>query len=348
MRRIFIIGPMSDATGEPLQNIGIIEDALKIILRDHNGEPVRIDVPQKKYGSDIPDDVFSAIDMSDLVIADISHRSPNVMYELAFAHALGTPTILIDMPEPRRPSADFLRRFVNVRLPPKNIFYLTQNRRIEPKLSSSDAIAAELKPSIESWLKKESNLTENPLTKFYKLPLVDISAVTGIAIGYAENFIVPLITAIQGPIEQRHDGKPVVRPRYIVVVLPDTLDNLRQEEIAVEVALDDAFPGSLLLFKKLTAQTSKGPRTVPYYVGGVFVDIPRTLIPLRRSRRMERLLSSNPADAEFMERKLIKVFGEILLQEAKKSGEIAKDLLHVVERKDLLKKLNALVETRRE
>jgi hypothetical protein len=62
------------------------------------------------------------------------------------------------------------------------------------------------------------------------------------------------------------------------------------------------------------------------------VDIPRTLIPMRGSRRMERLLNSNPADAEIMERRLIKVFGEILQQEAKKSGDIAKDLLHVRER----------------
>ena len=49
------------------------------------------------------------------VVADISRRSPNVIYELAFAHALGTPTLLVDAAprpgEPRRP-----------------IFYLAQDR----------------------------------------------------------------------------------------------------------------------------------------------------------------------------------------------------------------------------
>jgi len=338
MRRIFIIGPMSDTTGERLPNIGNIEEALKIVFREFASdpvlavelerEPVQIDGPLKKYGSDIPEDVFSAIDMSDLVIADVGHRSPNVMYELAFAHALGLSTILIDLSAAGLPGASLV--------PPKNLFYLSQTRRIEN-------IATELKPTIEDWLRGKSNLTENPLTKFYSIALVDISAVTGIAVGYAENFIVPLITAIQGPIEQRHDGKPVARPRHIIVVLPETLDNLRQEELDVEAALDKEFAQTSL--KRLTAQTAKGPRTVPYYAGGIFVDIPRTIIPLNQSPRMKRLLKSNPADAAVMERKLIDVFGQSLQQVAKQSSEISRDLLHIVRRRQLLETIRALMQS---
>ena len=97
MRRIFIIGPMSDATGKPLENTYNIKAALEGIFRDHGGPiEIKLDIPEELYGSDIPRDVFTAIDLSDLVIADISHRSPSVMYELAFAHALGIPTMLID------------------------------------------------------------------------------------------------------------------------------------------------------------------------------------------------------------------------------------------------------------
>jgi nucleoside 2-deoxyribosyltransferase len=93
------------------------------------------------YGNHIPEDVFSAIDLSDLVVADISHRSPNVMYELAFAHALGIPTISSICPtRSHRPS----RRKTNHPLAPpakRKIFYLSQERTLLPTKPSKQAIA---------------------------------------------------------------------------------------------------------------------------------------------------------------------------------------------------------------
>ena len=72
--------------------------------------------------------------------------------------------------------------------------------------------------------------------------------------------------------------------------------------------------GASAVCKGLDVSTPKGKRSVPYYVDGVFIDIPRTLIPLRRSRRVERLPSR--ADRDTMERKLINPFSRSLLNRA--------------------------------
>jgi hypothetical protein len=323
MRRIFIIGPMSDATGKPLENTYNIKAALEGIFRDHGGPiEIKLDIPEELYGSDIPRDVFTAIDLSDLVIADISHRSPSVMYELAFAHALGIPTMLIDIrdaaaSDPQQPKK-------------REVFYLRQDRTLRPSSGSPDDIRAELEPFIQNWLPGGSELTSNPLIRFYGIPIVDVSAVAGIALGNAENFVAPLMTAIDGRIEQTHEGKPAGIPAAVVVVLPDSLDSLNEEERSVQATLQREFGANDLLHQRLIASTPRGPRTVPFYVAGAFVDVPRTLITLRRSRRVQRLRDHNNAAWKIMERKLISAFHRNLRKEAESRSDISAQRLHTV------------------
>jgi hypothetical protein len=259
MKRIFIIGPMSDDTGLPLDNILHIKAALEAIF--HGRGDIQIDIPQEKYAPHIPKTVFSAIDFSDLVIADISHRSPNVMYELALAHALGIPTMLIETPDaPADP-----------RLPRKPIFYLAQNRTPQPASIAQQELVAQLRPLMDDWLATpEIYFGGDPLSQFFHgIPLVDVSAVAGIALGYAENFIVPLVTAIQGPagkgpVKQTHAGKDVRDPRAIVVVLPNDLDNLVEEEKWLEAELEKSFGERGTLCKVLTAETLKESGPFPF------------------------------------------------------------------------------------
>ena len=44
----------------------------------------------------IMEDVWEAINTAELIVADITHRNPNVMYELGVAHAVGRPTFLLE------------------------------------------------------------------------------------------------------------------------------------------------------------------------------------------------------------------------------------------------------------
>jgi hypothetical protein len=125
MKRIFIIGPMSDG-GRPIENTHNIKTALEGIVRDHDIRDIQLDIPQELYGPNIPRAVFSAIDLSDLVIADISSRSPNVLYELAFAHALGINTMLIDIDDVSSPALLHATK--------KKIFYLHHDAQFDFRL----------------------------------------------------------------------------------------------------------------------------------------------------------------------------------------------------------------------
>lgn len=202
---------------------------------------------------------------------------------------------------------------------------------------------AELEPFIRAWLQGESDeLPSNPLIRFYNIPLVDISAVAGIALGYAENFIAPLMTAIQGPIEQSHEGKRLGVPVGVVVVLPQSLDNLSEEEGSVRKGLEAEFGGNGALCTGFTASTSYGARTISFYVSGAFVDIPRTLLPLRRSRRVQRLRDHNNASWKVMERKLIDGFCRNLQKEAEARSDISVKRLHIVRMPELTRTLRGL------
>src|SRR6185312_13743333 len=45
--------------------------------------------------SDILVDIWQSINVADFVIADISGRNPNVLYELGIAHTLAKPVLII-------------------------------------------------------------------------------------------------------------------------------------------------------------------------------------------------------------------------------------------------------------
>jgi hypothetical protein len=50
---------------------------------------------QVAVAGSITEQLYAAIEQSDLIICDITHSNPNVMYELGYAHALRKPVLLI-------------------------------------------------------------------------------------------------------------------------------------------------------------------------------------------------------------------------------------------------------------
>src|SRR5262249_45431413 len=97
--RIFVIGPMRptrDGQGiELATRTSVIKRGVEEIVRQKALSQAHVKAPDDLRGSTIATDVFAQLDAADLVVADLSACSPNVLYELAFVDSLGLPTVLV-------------------------------------------------------------------------------------------------------------------------------------------------------------------------------------------------------------------------------------------------------------
>jgi hypothetical protein len=236
--------------------------------------------PFNLYGpGSIPETVFDAIDDADLIVADLSENKPAVIYELAFAHALGIETILVGAPEARS-------------------FYLSHTKFVNLDFQADSINSDEFSAAITSWLKNRNKRFEaiNPLQQFYGAPLPDISAANGLAAGYYDNFARPILTGGKIVIREiKEDGvvaEKRIAPRGLVVLRPDNLSlSIRELEADLEKRLIECFTkeevrrgqsGSLYI------ETESGERVPFWVVKDYLIDIPRTILTLAISPRLKR------------------------------------------------------------
>ena len=77
------------------------QDPFDAIYRDHirptaNSMGFTIDRADEIYGTQpIIEDIWEAINCAEIIIADVSGRNPNVMYEIGMAHTIGKPVVII-------------------------------------------------------------------------------------------------------------------------------------------------------------------------------------------------------------------------------------------------------------
>ena len=71
-----------------------LRDTVQRVLRQHSVEPVVLG-GDLRPGARLVDEVFSLIRISDFLIADVSRKNPNVLFELGVAHGLGKPFVLL-------------------------------------------------------------------------------------------------------------------------------------------------------------------------------------------------------------------------------------------------------------
>lgn len=183
---IFIGGPMGESgkvnpKGEET-HIGNIKKAVERITKEIEDQRddllFQINTPEVNETGEITQRIFGMIDTADLGIIDISANSPSVMYELAMLHALGIPTIPIQL------------RDGNGEL--KNPYYLRGTYTAGVNTFEVDALYDELKEKIQNVTTGESlgsDYSNNPMTEYYGLHMIDVSASTGLATGYVHNFI---------------------------------------------------------------------------------------------------------------------------------------------------------------
>ncbi len=316
--KIFIIGPMKkcDDGVAPTTSTATLKHAVQSIIEDDALTDVHVEAPDDLDDAMITRSVFSRIDSADLVIADLSEvevegrttPSPNVYYEIAFADALGLRTVLVarsDTPVP---------------------FYFTQSRINDCGQGSVDEIVAALRNIIVSCAKGElaDDLTDNPLRTFYGAPVVDISAAAGLAIGYYQNFVYPLIKN-GGALERSR------RAQKLLVVVPDTFSNHRQDsELLCKsiVALDNGVP------QKAQLKPQGATRPFPVIlVGDLAIDIPSTLYSLYHSPRLDRLRTEGASRDRIvvMETVLRDTFRQVLDRRIDHDNDTHKERVRVIE-----------------
>lgn len=92
-KKCFVITPIGNETDSIRRHIdGIIDAVISPVL----DQKYKINVAHRMANpGSINRQILQEIYESDLVVANLTEKNPNVMYELAFRHSLGTPCIII-------------------------------------------------------------------------------------------------------------------------------------------------------------------------------------------------------------------------------------------------------------
>ena len=124
-KRCFIVTPIGSENDPIRRHIeGIFEAAIRHALEDK----YKLIVAHKIYepGS-ITKQVISEIYNAELVIANLTNRNPNVMYELAFRHSLGKPVIMIAESGTSLPSDIIMERTIFYQNDAQGVIELKKN-----------------------------------------------------------------------------------------------------------------------------------------------------------------------------------------------------------------------------
>jgi len=297
---IFLGGPMGsgddDGAGVSLQDHLLNMSNAVIQIANRINEEVdtqRITVlnPSVEEIGTIKDRVFEMIDRAELGIIDVSTGSPSAMYELTLLHALGIPVIPISLKKPKAP--------ITIPLP----FYLRPEYAVMLEDYSQASLEKALEPKIRVAIGLDASVsdhTTNPITNFYGLPLMDVSATTGLATGYFHNFLRFVLKETGSVFDVNDDLEKVV------VLVPENLDEVAGMRFAVKNAL--ASKG--VAVEDIDEKDGK-PRTeaeqvrgqvILFKAGKYLFDIPAPLSAQKSSSRhlrLTRAMENTPAGDRF-------------------------------------------------
>jgi hypothetical protein len=262
---IFIIGPMGNELAHHTAAIKVgVEKALARLAFP----AFEVTIPDSLGGSNIVQDVFHKIDSADLAIADISNRSPNVFYEIALFDTLGTPTIMLEEKS-------------DARNQPPVPFYWRQSRVHQIAKFSPGQIAKKLESVFKNFQSGPDplNLAANPITQFYDVPLVDVSAASGLAVGYYDNFLRHMLMEKQGVL-----ALPENKLKKLIVVRPLRIEGFQQDDDDVQ----QLFPNAIKFTAKAPTQR-RGEVVLPRVQDGVVIDLPTAIYSMVQAPRFKTL-----------------------------------------------------------
>lgn len=312
---VVIVGPMGSEkassgqvpVSEHLKNIATAVNRCTVKFVDEGRPWILVPVwAEKISGGAISPFVLMHLDQADLAIADISLRSPSVFYELAILHALGRPTILLD----------FKSEAGN---PP---FYL----KGELIRGVSDFTVDELTNALMETFVGQSDdggyggVWANAITDFYTVPLVDASAVSGLATGYFVNYVRRIITDGSGVLAKmaRRSDPETRNISHLGIIKPGAIQQLDKTKLTI-ASLPGFHQG------RRYKDDDFGRDVIFDTVGSYIVVCPTTLDSMQASPsfiKMQQLLAQaypNRADelSAKMQEKIIETFCETVSNLAK-------------------------------
>ena len=185
---ILVLGPMVQTTEQGELVAPSRTEAVKKVIEGIVGEITAGD-PTLKVNVAAPEDadtplivpgVLNAIEKADLVVIDLTGDKPNVAYEAGIVHALGLPHLFV--------TGD-----------PKPPFYFRPvqhiaNLKAQDGYRREDKIHQRLRDRIRDFVApgtviQAMNFTDNELTQYYGLPIVDVAGPSGLAAGYFRNAV---------------------------------------------------------------------------------------------------------------------------------------------------------------
>jgi len=332
---VFIIGPMGMVEKElhqrspldkllkpdfnPQEHTVAIRDGLERVLASADGQQAlggqvhRIGVPDDDQGANIMNDVFNNIDNADLVVADLYMNRPTVYYEIALAHSLGVPVIIV------------------TKTGEKVAFYFQEMRTHYVEAYTAENVAGALRDPILAFLAGEDRQSfhASPFETFFRAPVVDISAAAGLAGGYYVNMVRDVIFQNNSALAQ--GGLDV----YYVIRLDDILTREDDEKRFLDILAraTGVKHNKVSEYHQKFERPGGGRPITAAVAGNAIIDLPTPLYSLFQAPRYQRLqarMGHDHAEARRMRERMIDAFFAALRRQMDRDDAISRGKLQVV------------------
>jgi nucleoside 2-deoxyribosyltransferase len=329
---VLVLGPMRQVQGGHIEvedrTAGLkvlIEKITKDLEPDANtaNRKVVMMAPENRTRATIVPGVLDLIENAHLVILDLTGNRANVTYEAGIVHALGVPCIILTS-DAQPPfyfiGADYIGHFHYAQV-----------------FDPDQVTHRDLHGYLRRFIADPTLFSDNQLTAYFELPIVDIAGPSGLAAGYYRNSIRRFVrrhgfvastreVVWPGRLEVK-DGietrRPEIRPmtvaHYIAVRPPGNLrqssghagqlaDILKGRGLRTEFAALRKLPDDYADMRDFVGQflVRDTPRDQPvaFIQPGVIVEIPTTLYALPFSPRVAKRLGLAPAARAVAEARL--------------------------------------------
>ncbi|WP_171231030.1 STING domain-containing protein [Ruegeria sp. HKCCA6707] len=276
--KIFVVGPH-----EPERYRAIKLYVERFVSRAQGEHEVDVVTPIDNPTTDRFNDwIFGQIDTCDLIIADMTGFNPNVVYEVAFAHTLGTPCIYLQFgqDESDRETALQISHYFK--------FSLMAEADEASLYSEIDAADLEtgrvdsLDRSLSLFLNESSISGETIISEYYGAFPADAEFMRGLAESYYRNYLGFILEA--RPPEEFKDLD-------FKIVVPDTFE---VTDADINRVKDDKLPSKYTIFPQAlnSMERALGVSRHSNEKAEFFYDIPTIILTVTLSSKYKKIADS--------------------------------------------------------